>query len=325
MYTVAPSVSNVDEIIVDAYNRILQELANTKEIFSRDISRDFAKAMQSPRTTQGMPPAEPEKEEPEHGKLAASGSGYRYSRITKRFEPSENLENSQNATNARQSVSGSGRATDLLNINDLARQLEDVRTKNTALEIENRELRSTHPWDVVVGQSEENPVNFTARETIRHRDTTLNEVRARNQELTEKLRDLELRDVLETYTRRCEKVIADTHGAESQNMIAERAARFLEEALELAQACGMPPHIANSLVDYVFHRPMGGIHQEIGGVMVTLGGLAACAGLDMDNCGEIELKRCRDKALTIQAKGRGKPLKISPFNASRLRGYEERV
>lgn len=54
----------------------------------------------------------------------------------------------------------------------------------------------------------------------------------------------------------------------------ERADRFLEESLELAQTMpGMTAERAHKLVDYVFSRPVGEPGQEIGGVMITLAAL----------------------------------------------------
>ena len=53
----------------------------------------------------------------------------------------------------------------------------------------------------------------------------------------------------------------------------ERNHRFLEEALELVQACECTAEEAHQLVDYVFSRPIGDKPQEVGGVMVTLAAL----------------------------------------------------
>ena len=50
----------------------------------------------------------------------------------------------------------------------------------------------------------------------------------------------------------------------------ERNHRFLEEALELVQACGATQEDAHKLVDYTFNRPIGEKFQEVGGVMITL-------------------------------------------------------
>lgn len=59
----------------------------------------------------------------------------------------------------------------------------------------------------------------------------------------------------------------------------ERIRRFLEEALELAQAVGMGAGEAHAMVDYVFARPVGEVHQEVGGVSVSL--LALCENLGL--------------------------------------------
>ena len=44
---------------------------------------------------------------------------------------------------------------------------------------------------------------------------------------------------------------------------AERNHRFLEEALELVQACGCSTEEAHALVEYVYGRPDGEINQEV--------------------------------------------------------------
>ncbi|HBO2935102.1 TPA: hypothetical protein L4R50_000096 [Pseudomonas aeruginosa] len=71
----------------------------------------------------------------------------------------------------------------------------------------------------------------------------------------------------------------------------ERNHRFLEEALELVQACGCTEAEALKLVSYVFGRPVGERSQEVGGVMVTLAALCLAHGLDMHGAGETELAR----------------------------------
>lgn len=92
----------------------------------------------------------------------------------------------------------------------------------------------------------------------------------------------------------------------------ERNHRFLEEALELVQACGCTASEAHQLVDYVYGRPVGDKPQEVGGVMVTLAALCLAQGLDMHECGEIELARIWTKVEKIRAKQAAKP-KHSPL------------
>lgn len=96
----------------------------------------------------------------------------------------------------------------------------------------------------------------------------------------------------------------------------ERNHRFLEEALELVQACGCTASEAHQLVDYTFGRPVGEKSQEVGGVMVTLAALCLAQGLDMHAEGETELARINapDMVLKIRAKQAAKP-KHSPLPA----------
>jgi NTP pyrophosphatase (non-canonical NTP hydrolase) len=94
----------------------------------------------------------------------------------------------------------------------------------------------------------------------------------------------------------------------------ERNHRFLEEALELVQACGCSTSEAHQLVDYVYGRDQGDINQEIGGVMVTLAALCLANDIDMHEGGEIELARIMQPGIMekIRAKQASKP-KHSPL------------
>ncbi len=96
----------------------------------------------------------------------------------------------------------------------------------------------------------------------------------------------------------------------------ERNHRFLEESLELVQACGATASEAHQLVDYVYGRPVGEKAQEAGGAMVTLAALCRAQSIDMHECGEIELARISEPSLVekIRAKQAAKP-KHSPLPA----------
>jgi hypothetical protein len=83
--------------------------------------------------------------------------------------------------------------------------------------------------------------------------------------------------------------------------------RFLEEALELAQAIGCSNHDAHRLVDYVFSRDVGLPELEVGGVMVTLAGLCAAAGIDMNEAGDRELESNWSRVDAIRRKQASKP------------------
>ena len=60
----------------------------------------------------------------------------------------------------------------------------------------------------------------------------------------------------------------------------ERAARMVEEAIELAQAEGLWLDETSTIMTRVYSRPTGETKQELGGLMVTT--LALCAGLKID-------------------------------------------
>jgi hypothetical protein len=89
----------------------------------------------------------------------------------------------------------------------------------------------------------------------------------------------------------------------------ERNDRFLEEALELTQACGHTRDAAHKLVDYTYGREIGEPSQEVGGVMVTLAALCLANGLDMHDNGETELARINqpEVIVKIRAKQAAKP------------------
>lgn len=94
----------------------------------------------------------------------------------------------------------------------------------------------------------------------------------------------------------------------------ERNHRFLEEALELVQACGCTIDEAHKLVDYVFGRSIGERQQEVGGVMVTLAALCLAQQLDMHYAGELELARITQPEMValIREKQKRKPA-MSPL------------
>jgi len=88
----------------------------------------------------------------------------------------------------------------------------------------------------------------------------------------------------------------------------ERTHRFLEEALELAQASNCSREEAIELVDYVFGRKPGDAKDEVGGVMVTLAILCEVLGWDMKKAGEVELGRNWRRIAAIREKRKSKPI-----------------
>lgn len=111
----------------------------------------------------------------------------------------------------------------------------------------------------------------------------------------------------ETFQERVQPWMLACFGAEIASDKVERNHRFLEEALELVQACDCTREEAHQLVDYVYGRPVGVHYQEVGGVMVTLAALCLSQGLNMHQCGETELARIWTKVEQIRAKQAAKP------------------
>ncbi len=75
----------------------------------------------------------------------------------------------------------------------------------------------------------------------------------------------------------------------------ERAMRFLEEALELAQAEGLEVRDVDRLMWRVFERPPGETEQEIAGVHITLASLSERAGIQISEAVEAEWRRIESK------------------------------
>lgn len=109
------------------------------------------------------------------------------------------------------------------------------------------------------------------------------------------------------FQSRVEPWVLECFGAEIANDTAERNHRFLEEALELVQACGATADECHQLVDYVYSRSHGRPAQEVGGVMVTLAALCLANGLNMHNAGNAELERVWRHIKKIRAKQAAKP------------------
>lgn len=121
-----------------------------------------------------------------------------------------------------------------------------------------------------------------------------------------------LLDRVRSYQIRVAAWAVECFGARDATDRAMRSHRFLEESLELVQACGCSKAEALQLVDYVYGRPVGERDQEAGGVMVTLAALCAAQQLDMDAAGERELARVWANMARIRAKHARTP-RFSPL------------
>ena len=103
-----------------------------------------------------------------------------------------------------------------------------------------------------------------------------------------------------SYQDRVRYWVTEVFGDESLRNVQERALRFVEEAIELAQVCRMPQEKVHRLVDYVFSRKVGEAAQEIGGCFVTLHALSSCLNVNSEAALETELERIQ----TPEAKAR---------------------
>jgi hypothetical protein len=109
------------------------------------------------------------------------------------------------------------------------------------------------------------------------------------------------------YQEHVEEWVAACFPKEVARNQIERTHRFLEEALELAQANGCTHEDASALVNYVYGRPQGRPELEVGGVMVTLASLCSASGIDMQDAGDAELRRNWERIEAIRLKQASKP------------------
>ena len=77
--------------------------------------------------------------------------------------------------------------------------------------------------------------------------------------------------------------------------VPQRGIRLLEEAIEAAQAAGVPLEKAQELLAYVYKREVGELAQELGGVSVCVLALAEAAGVDADDAECTEIARVLSK------------------------------
>lgn len=110
-----------------------------------------------------------------------------------------------------------------------------------------------------------------------------------------------------SFQYKCWEWVVQAFGSEDATDPFIRVQRFLEEAIELAQALGFSRENAHKMVDYVYGRPVGEVTQEVGGVMCTLGSLCEAIGVDMHAAGVMELLRAIKMIDTIKEKHKSKP------------------
>jgi NTP pyrophosphatase (non-canonical NTP hydrolase) len=104
-------------------------------------------------------------------------------------------------------------------------------------------------------------------------------------------------------------------GSEHASSIPQRAVRLLEEAIELAQAAGVPRPMAENLLGFIYCKPAGELHQEIGGVSLCILALATAAGLSAEAEEVREIERVMSKPLEWFA-ARNKAKNLAGFDVA---------
>ncbi len=112
------------------------------------------------------------------------------------------------------------------------------------------------------------------------------------------------------YQQKVENWLIKCFGEEIARDKTERCFRFTEESLELVQSLGITKEQVLELVEYVFNRPFGEPHQEVGGTMVTLAALCGAADLCLEDAANDEYERILTKIDKIRSKHFSKPQNV---------------
>lgn len=117
--------------------------------------------------------------------------------------------------------------------------------------------------------------------------------------ITEAVRKAGLQDYLADWLERC-------LGKKTLKSRKDRAMRVLEEAVELAQAVGIPREKALEQLHHTYNRPKGRVAQEIAGVINAALLAAEALGEDGLLLGLDELDRVEDAMDLIRLKNLSK-------------------
>lgn len=130
---------------------------------------------------------------------------------------------------------------------------------------------------IVIDEEQAREVVDTHNDMLEESDTEIDldqlSESAREQ-ITEEVRVGRQGDVI-TWVKECFGEVCANDGP-------ERGARVLEEAIELAQAAGLPIEKARHILGHVYSKPLGDLAQEVGGLSITLLAFCAYAQLSAD-------------------------------------------
>lgn len=103
----------------------------------------------------------------------------------------------------------------------------------------------------------------------------------------------------------------------------ERAARFIEEAIELVHVEKLPKDVLLRIIERVYSRPRGDVYKEIGQAQVTLECLAENVGLSADAEAEREFARVRSIPLEEWTKRHDAKVALQIANLSEYDGNKD--
>lgn len=172
---------------------------------------------------------------------------------------------------------------------ELSRQVSDLQKKNVALEGENRALK-----DMNARQSET---------IVSLKDQLTEAMKPRNKNAV-------LSHALGIYCANVGEWVIHTFGSSALFSMEERALRFMEEATELAQACGLSYARVGAVQKHVYGRTVGTVRNEIGGTIHTLAALAAGMSMPLGTIAIEVAQSGWDRQKEIREKNDRKPASI---------------
>lgn len=115
---------------------------------------------------------------------------------------------------------------------------------------------------------------------------------------------------MKTWQDVIQRWVRSTFGDAHQESTLERSSRFFEEASELAQACGLRKELAQQILDKVYSKEPGNVHQEFGGVFITSLALASNKGEDYYQCLKDESDRIHKPEVVEKCRQRQQEKKL---------------
>lgn len=113
------------------------------------------------------------------------------------------------------------------------------------------------------------------------------------------------------YQERIDRWMLETFGEEILMDKKERAHRFAEEAIELLQTTGYTKEELQTMIDYVYNRPVGEVRQEVGGTIHCLSALCTAHNITMSHEALVVMHYCEHNSKKIRDKHFNKPDSIA--------------